>query len=71
MFKTEGLKAFSDKFLKKALAPSTHADQSSLVSMVEQMITSTPIIGMQGTLIALATRTDTDLHPLPKPKCQH
>jgi len=59
LIQKEGLPAFADRFLKKALAPSTCIKNPALAATVKQMITLNSITGVQGVLIALATRTDT------------
>ena len=58
LIQEQGLELFAEKFTKNVLAPSTLKDVA-LVDRVRRMILSNPTVGVQGSLIALATRTDT------------
>jgi 3-oxoadipate enol-lactonase len=55
----EGIPTFAEVFLKAIFAPSTFADKPTVVDQIRQTILATPPEGLKGTLIALATRTDT------------
>jgi pimeloyl-ACP methyl ester carboxylesterase len=57
--KTEGVAAFAEGFLKAVFAESTFQTNPSAVSMIRNIITSNSPIGICGTLLALAARTDT------------
>ncbi len=58
LIQEQGLKAFAEKFSKAVLAPS-NAQNTALLDRVRGMILGNPTEGVQATLIALATRTDT------------
>jgi len=58
LIQEQGLEAFADKFSKAVLAPS-HVKNIALYDRVRGMILGNPTEGVQATLIALATRTDT------------
>jgi 3-oxoadipate enol-lactonase len=59
LIQEKGVAPFAEAFLKKALSPSTHSEQPAVVDRVRRMILGNPREGVEGTLIALATRTDT------------
>ncbi len=54
----QGLDVFAEKFTKNVLAPG-NLENSELFDRVRQMIRGNPTKGVQATLVALATRTDT------------
>ncbi|UCH10785.1 MAG: alpha/beta fold hydrolase [Fidelibacterota bacterium] len=54
-----GAPAFAEDFLKAVLAPHTFESQPDVVEMVRAMIISNTSLGICGTLLALAARTDT------------
>ncbi len=58
LIQEQGLEAFADKFSKAVLAPS-NVQNAALLDRVRGMILGNPTEGVQATLIALATRTDT------------
>jgi 3-oxoadipate enol-lactonase len=55
----DGTAAFAEGFLKAIFAPSSFKDQLGVVDQIRQTILNNPSLGIKGTLIALATRTDT------------
>lgn len=57
--KEKGVPAFAEGFLKSAFAPKTFETQPYTVDLIRKIILSNPPLGVSGTLIALATRTDT------------
>lgn len=57
--KTEGVAAFADGFVKAVFAEKTFQTNSSAVEMIRTMIKRNSPLGICGTLIALAARTDT------------
>lgn len=59
MVRTHGVEAFAEGFLKAVLAPETLARNRAVTEKVRTMITQNSSAGIAGTLIALATRTDT------------
>jgi 3-oxoadipate enol-lactonase len=58
LIQEQGLEAFADRFSKAVLAPS-NVPNTALLDRVRRMILGNPTEGVQGALIALATRTDT------------
>lgn len=54
----EGIPAFAEPFLKAVFAPSSFSERPAVVDRIRQTILANPLEGIQGTLIALATRTD-------------
>ena len=54
----EGMSAITDIILKKALAPSTHAERPEIVSRVREMIHSTKPEGAAAALRGMAARSD-------------
>ncbi len=63
--KEHGTRAFAEEFVKAVLAPETFRDKPDIVKSVEGMIEHNPVAGIAGTLLALASRTDTT-QSLPK-----
>lgn len=59
MVRLRGVEAFADEFLKAVLAPETLAKNLPVAEKVRAMITANSAAGIAGTLLALATRTDT------------
>ncbi|MBA7610310.1 MAG: alpha/beta fold hydrolase [Calditrichaeota bacterium] len=57
--RSQGVPAFADEFVKLVLAPLTLEANPSIVQMVKEMIIGTDPVGVCGTLLALAARTDT------------
>ena len=57
--KLRGVRAFAEEFVKVVLAPHTLEANPSVVQKVKEMITATDPLGVCGTLLALAARTDT------------
>lgn len=55
----KGVSAFCEDFLKACFSSYTYRENPALVADVREMIMSTPVPGIIGTSIALATRTDT------------
>jgi len=55
----EGMSSFAETFLKAIFAPSTLKNNPLVVDQIRKAILANPIQGVKGTLIALATRTDT------------
>lgn len=54
-----GVPAFAGEFVKLVLAPRTLEANQPVVRMTREMITATDPLGICGTLLALAARTDT------------
>ncbi len=54
-----GVAAFAEEFVKLVLAPRTIKANPAVVQMTREMITATDPVGVCGTLLALAARTDT------------
>ncbi|UCH63120.1 MAG: alpha/beta fold hydrolase [Fidelibacterota bacterium] len=54
-----GVAPFAEEFVKLVLAPRTIEANPSVVKLVKGMITGTDPLGICGTLLALAARTDT------------
>ncbi len=59
MLKSHGKEKFADEFIKGALSPKTFQNKNEVVSFVKNLIIENDEKGIAGTLIALATRTDT------------
>lgn len=57
--KKQGVSVFAEGFLKAVLAPSTISSRPDIVQTVREMINGNSAVGICGTLLALATRTDT------------
>lgn len=57
--KSEGVPAFAENFSKAIFAPDTFKDQPQTVAFVKDLIRTNTILGICGTLLALAARTDT------------
>ncbi len=57
--KIQGVKAFSEEFVKVAFAPKTFDSNPEIVETIKKVIQSNSPIGIRGTLLALAARTDT------------
>lgn len=55
----EGIPAFAETFLKAIFAPSSFTDKPTVVDQIRRTILANPPAGVKGTLIAIATRTDT------------
>ncbi len=50
---------FAENFVKGVLAPETFRDKPEIVELIRATIESNPVTGIAGTLLALASRTDT------------
>ncbi len=57
--RSRGVPAFADEFVKLVLAPRTLTANAPVVQKVKDMITANDPLGICGTLLALAARTDT------------
>ena len=57
--KNEGVPAFAESFVKKIFASETFTNNSHGVTTIKDIIRSNTILGISGTLLALASRTDT------------
>ena len=57
--KLEGSAVFADTFVKAIFAQESFARKPEAVAMIHQIIESTPPLSLAGTLLALASRTDT------------
>jgi len=57
--RSRGVRAFAEEFVKLVLAPQTIAANTSVVQKVKEMIVANNTLGVCGTLLALAARTDT------------
>ncbi|GAG16753.1 unnamed protein product, partial [marine sediment metagenome] len=57
--RSRGVAAFAGEFVKLVLAPRTLEANPAVVQMVKEMITANDTLGVCGTLLALAARTDT------------
>jgi pimeloyl-ACP methyl ester carboxylesterase len=57
--KTDGVNAFAETFLKAVFAPGSFQSKPGEVEMIRRIIQSNSEIGICGTLLALAGRTDT------------
>ncbi|MBI5216475.1 MAG: alpha/beta fold hydrolase [Ignavibacteriae bacterium] len=59
IIKAKGLKAFSEGFLKAVFDEQTFGTNPKAIELIRTIINTNPPIGICGTLIALAARTDT------------
>ncbi len=59
MVREKGVEAFASEFLKAVLTPETLQSNGAVTEKVRGMITGNTVSGIVGTLLALATRTDT------------
>ena len=59
MVRGKGVDAFAEEFVKAVLTPDTLATNPAVVQKVRTMITTNSPTAIAGTLLALATRTDT------------
>jgi 3-oxoadipate enol-lactonase len=59
LVKTNGVNAFAETFLKAVFAPESFQSKPREVEMIRRVIQSNSEIGICGTLLALAGRTDT------------
>lgn len=57
--KLEGSAAFADTFVKSIFAETTFSRDPAAIAQIHQTIESTPPLSIAGTLLALASRTDT------------
>ncbi len=57
--KLEGSAAFAESFVKSIFAESTFSRNPAAIAHIHQTIESTPPLSIAGTLLALASRTDT------------
>lgn len=57
--KTAGVKAFAEGFVKAVFAPDTFSRSPQVVQKIQKIIEKNSPIGICGTLLALAARTDT------------
>ncbi len=57
--RSRGVSAFAEEFVKLVLAPRTLTANTSVVQKVKELITANDPLGVCGTLLALAARTDT------------
>ncbi len=57
--RSRGVPAFAEEFVKLVLAPRTLTANAPVVQKVKDMITANDPLGICGTLLALAARTDT------------
>lgn len=57
--KENGSEAFADEFVKAIFAPETFGTNPDAVAMIQTVIARTPPLSIAGTLLALASRTDT------------
>jgi 3-oxoadipate enol-lactonase len=57
--KSAGVPAFADEFVKSIFAPETCRVNDALVDRIRRMIVANAPLGISGTLLALAARTDT------------
>ncbi len=57
--KSEGVPAFAEAFAKKIFASETFSKNPQAVTLIKDIIRGNTILGMCGTLLALAARTDT------------
>src|SRR5258708_26186928 len=57
--KEKGVSAFAEGFLKAAFAPKSFETRPQAVEAIRKTILANPPLGICGTLLALATRTDT------------
>lgn len=56
--RTQGVKAFADAFVKSVFAPRAFSEIPAAVEKIKSIILSNPTSGIRGTLLALASRTD-------------
>lgn len=56
---TDGIAAFAEGFLKAIFTPDSFKERPAVVDQIRKTILANPPEGVTGTLIALATRTDT------------
>jgi 3-oxoadipate enol-lactonase len=56
---TAGLEAFAEGFVKSVFAPETAQRRPDVVEGIKKIILQNPVLGVGGTLLALAGRTDT------------
>ncbi len=59
IIKAKGLKAFSDGFLKAVFDEQTFTSNPEAIELIRNIINTNPPVGVCGTFIALAARTDT------------
>jgi len=57
--KAEGSAAYAEGYVRQMFAPGTFTDNPGPVETIRSIIAGTPPLGIAGTLIALAARTDT------------
>ncbi len=57
--KRDGVNTFADGFVKTVFAPKTFASNPAAVELIKRVIQSNSPVGICGTLLALAARTDT------------
>ncbi len=57
--KTQGVKVFAEGFVKAVFAPQTFQTKPEIVRFIQEIIEKNSPIGICGTLLALASRTDT------------
>jgi pimeloyl-ACP methyl ester carboxylesterase len=57
--KLNGIPAFSEEYLKHIFSPETFANNAEAVILIKNIIESTSLLGLCGTQLALAARTDT------------
>jgi pimeloyl-ACP methyl ester carboxylesterase len=57
--KREGSALFADTFVKAVFAPESFTRKPDAVAMIHRIIEATPPLSLAGTLLALASRTDT------------
>ncbi|MGB2869353.1 MAG: alpha/beta fold hydrolase [Bacteroidota bacterium] len=57
--KTDGVKAFAEGFVKAVFAEETFRTNPAAIEMIKKQIQENSPIGISGTLLALAARTDT------------
>ncbi len=57
--KAQGVKVFAEGFVKAVCAPQTFQTKPDVVRFIQEIIEKTSPIGICGTLLALASRTDT------------
>jgi pimeloyl-ACP methyl ester carboxylesterase len=59
MVKLEGSKVFADNFVKAVFSPESFERNPGAVKLIHRIIEKTPPLSIAGTLLALASRTDT------------
>ncbi len=62
--KRDGVPAFAESFVKKVFATETFSKNAHAVTFIKDLIRGNTILGISGTLLAMAARTDTT-HVLP------